>query len=61
MMVFLKDGYTSLIWACREGYVEIAKLLLQRGASLNARNNVSTLLHMNNNTIFVLSVFYASS
>ena len=33
-------GGTSLIWAAFEGHVEVASLLLQRGADIEAKSNV---------------------
>jgi hypothetical protein len=33
-------GDTSLIYAARGGYVEVASLLLQRGADIEAKNEV---------------------
>lgn len=30
-------GYTALMEAARKGYIEVAKLLIQRGADLNGR------------------------
>ena len=30
------SGMTSLLWACQSGHLEIARLLLQRGALLNS-------------------------
>jgi ankyrin repeat protein len=35
-----QDGYTSLIWAAWGGHVEVASLLLQRGADIEAKDNV---------------------
>ena len=40
-----QDGWTSLFWAAyegrvEEGHVEVASLLLQRGANIEAKSNV---------------------
>ena len=35
-----QGGFTSLIYAARFGHVEVASLLLQRGADIEAKNNV---------------------
>ena len=35
-----QDGSTSLIWAASEGHVEVASLLLQRGANTEAKSEV---------------------
>merc|ERR1712014_179346 len=32
-----KDGKTALMWACRNGHLEICQLLVQRGANVRAR------------------------
>ena len=40
-------GHTALHWACDAGHVEVARLLLERGAAPNAQNeDGSTPLHM---------------
>src|SRR5262245_24025852 len=31
-----KDGYTALMWAARHHRIEIAKLLIEKGADINA-------------------------
>jgi ankyrin repeat protein len=31
-------GYTALMWASRMGNLEVAKLLLEKGADINAKN-----------------------
>ena len=33
-------GYTSLMWAAYKGHVEVASLLLQRGANIEAKSKV---------------------
>ena len=35
-----QDGDTSLIYAAFKGHVEVASLLLQRGADIEAKDNV---------------------
>ena len=35
-----QDGRTSLMWAAREVHVEVASLLLQRGADIEATERV---------------------
>ena len=35
-----QGGYTSLMWAALQGHVEVASLLLQRGADIEAKTNV---------------------
>ena len=35
-----QDGFTSLILAALEGHVEVASLLLQRGADIEAKDEV---------------------
>ena len=32
---------TALMWAARGGHIEVTKLLLEAGASIEAKNNVS--------------------
>ena len=38
--VVCQDGYTALLWAGMCGRSDIVKLLLDRGANINAQNNV---------------------
>ena len=33
-----RDGYTSLMMACHNGHVEIVRLLVEKGADLEAQN-----------------------
>lgn len=45
-MVFVddyQDGLTALHWAAREGRCKVLRLLIKRGADINARDNVSGL------------------
>jgi len=37
----LQDGSTALMWACKEGVLDIAKYLILREADANAKDNVS--------------------
>ena len=37
--VMCGQGYTALIWASREGHLEIVLLLLDRGASMEHADN----------------------
>ena len=37
----LQNGYTALLWAAYSGKVEAMALLLDRGADLEAKDNVS--------------------
>ena len=39
---------TALMWAAREGHFEVTKVLIEAGASIEAKSNVSK-------TIFILS------
>ena len=41
MVCFLQGGFTPLLRAAREGHVEVASLLLDRGANPEARDKVS--------------------
>ena len=41
VVYFFKDGYTPLHIACREGYKEIAVALIERGADIHMKYNVS--------------------
>ena len=41
MVCFLQGGSTPLSWAAYLGYVEVASLLLDRGADPEARDEVS--------------------
>ena len=41
MVCFLQDGFTPLSWAASRGHVEVASLLLDRGADPEARDKVS--------------------
>ena len=36
-----QDGGTPLHWAAREGHTAVAQLLVERGADLHAKDNVS--------------------
>ena len=36
-----QDGDTALYIACQEGHVKVVKLLLDRGADIEAKTNVS--------------------
>ena len=36
-----KDGRTALMWACRNGHIDVAQRLVTAGADLEAKNNVS--------------------
>ena len=38
--VVCQDGYTAFIWAGEYGSSNIVKLLLDRGANINAQSNV---------------------
>ena len=37
----LQGGYTALIWAAGEGYVDIVQTLLDHGAAVDLRNKVT--------------------
>ena len=37
----LQDGWSSLMTASEHGHLQIARLLIKRGANLNCQNNVS--------------------
>ena len=37
----LQNGVTALHWAAHMGHTEVAKVLLEQGADINMRNNVS--------------------
>ena len=38
---YLQDGLTALMWACKEGVLDIAQYLILREADANAKDNVS--------------------
>jgi len=40
LLLFVKNSYTALMLASESGREEVAKVLLQNGASVNFRNNV---------------------
>ena len=40
-MLLLQGGYTALHWACRNGHVEVVKLLMSNNADISATNTVS--------------------
>ena len=42
-MVFSQNGSTPLHWACDGGYTAVAKLLIDSGAKLEIKSNVSIL------------------
>ena len=35
-----QDGWTALIWACRNGHLEVVKVLLDQGAEKDAKDKV---------------------
>ena len=37
----VQNGYTSLHWACRQGHVKTAELLISSGAAIEAKNEVA--------------------
>jgi ankyrin repeat protein len=37
-MLKIMDGWTPLHWAAHKGYLEVAKILLARGADVNAKD-----------------------
>ena len=39
-IIVLQDGDTALLLACREGKVDVVKVLLQAGADKNIQNKV---------------------
>ncbi len=41
MWIVLQDGETALHSASSNGHIELAKLLIDRGADIHAKNNVS--------------------
>jgi hypothetical protein len=43
-MYSYKGGYTALMWAAIYGHVEVVRLLIEAGASLNIQDSVSTLV-----------------
>ena len=36
-----RSGYTALMWACENGHIEAARLLVDKGADLNAQDTTS--------------------
>lgn len=36
----VENGYTALMYAAEKGYLEIAKLLIEKGANVNATNRL---------------------
>ena len=42
--MFSQEGATALHYALREGYSDIAKLLLDKGADISATTNVSNII-----------------
>ena len=38
---YYQYGYTALHWAAQNGHIEVVRLLLDRGANIEARNVVS--------------------
>ena len=47
-----QPGYTPLIHAAREGHLPIVEYLLERGADLNAQDNVNE--QLNTDPLFVI-------
>ena len=43
-MLLLQNGWTALHWACKDGQVEVVKLLISNNADIAATNNVSECL-----------------
>ena len=43
-MLLLQAGETALHWACRNGHVEVVKLLISNNADVAATSNVSEYL-----------------
>ena len=41
----LQKGWSSLMSASQHGYLEIARLLIKRGANLNLQNKVSMMVN----------------
>ena len=40
LLIFLQYGTTALIWACRKGHFDVAKLLISKGANVNSVGTV---------------------
>ena len=38
----LQDGYSSLMWACQNGYAEVVRILLSAGVHVNHQDKVSS-------------------
>ena len=44
-VICLQDGYTPLLVASERGYVDMARLLLERGANIEAIDRVSVCVY----------------
>ena len=51
LYVLTQDGQTALMLASQKGHLEVVTLLLEKGADIHAKDNVSL-------SIFVCIVFY---
>ena len=40
-LLLLKNGWTALMLACDQGHLDVAKMLVECGAEIDARNEVS--------------------
>lgn len=50
----LQSGYSALMWVCRWGSVEVAQVLLDYGADINAKNLVLPCSHSHKRVIFYI-------
>ena len=56
--IFPQDGSTALIWASKNGFLDVVKALIQHGADANAVNNVSMFPSITHNDILSHDGFF---
>ena len=53
---YIQEGYTPLLLTCRNGHSDVAQLLINKGASMDVKNEVSYMYICLN--IYMLSCEY---